>query len=139
VIVEASGHPNVTARHPSTFEVTRESGIGAGATCVIGVGSAVGARHLPRSFKSYLRNGGTVRVVLVAGGVRDEVTGKGDPRMSFEDPTGMVFRRSDYVDGRTVLVNCDKGAGDLSRELVERLRGGARLRVKFVPVEDSLF
>lgn len=139
MIVEARGHPNVTAKHPSTFEITRESDIGVSATCVVGVGSAVGARHLPRSFKSYLRNGGTVRVVLVAGDVRDEVVGRGDPRMSFDDPVSMVFRRSDYVDGRTVLVGCDKGAGDLSRELVERLRRGAPLRVELSPVGNSLF
>ncbi len=78
-------------------------------------------------------------MVLVAGDVRDEVVGRGDPRMSFDDPVSMVFRRSDYVDGRTVLVGCDKGAGDLSRELVERLRRGAPLRVELSPVGNSLF
>ncbi len=77
-------------------------------------------------------------MVLVAEDVRDEVVGRGDPRMSFEDPVGMVFRRSDYVDGRTVLVDCDKGAGDLNRELVERLRRGAPLMLRLSPAEDSL-
>ncbi len=97
---------------------------------MIGVGAGIGARHLPRPFKSYLRNGGRVRVVLVAGDAVDVVEGEGDPKMSFDDPVGMVFRRSDYVDGRTVLVRCDKGASDLDRRLVENLRRGEALEVR---------
>ncbi|MHC1581003.1 MAG: DUF371 domain-containing protein, partial [Methanopyraceae archaeon] len=73
-------------------------------------------------FKRALRSGARVEVELRSGDLRDRVVGRGDPRLKLSDEVSMVFRRSDYVDERTVLVRCDKAARDLDRRLVRRLR-----------------
>ena len=37
-------------------------------------------------------------------------------------PTDMVVRKSGYICGRTLAINADKAACDLSRALVEKLK-----------------
>jgi len=122
VRIRARGHENVTGRHGSTFEITREPEIGPTADCIIGVRADRACADLPEGFKRALRSGARVEVELRSGDLRDRVVGRGDPRLKLSDEVSMVFRRSDYVDERTVLVRCDKAARDLDRRLVRRLR-----------------
>ncbi|WP_148688280.1 MULTISPECIES: DUF371 domain-containing protein [unclassified Methanopyrus] len=122
VTFEARGHENVTGRHRSTFEVTKDPEIGTTADCIIGVRADMACADLPENFKLMLRRGARVEVILRAGGTEDRVIGVGHPKMTLQDGRSMVFRTSDYVDDRTVLIKCDKAARDLSRDLVRALK-----------------
>ncbi|WP_456481648.1 DUF371 domain-containing protein [Methanopyrus sp.] len=122
VVLKARGHENVTGRHRSTFEVTKDPEIGPTADCIIGVRADKACADLPRDFKLMLRRGARVEVILRAGGAEDRVLGVGHPRMTLRDDRSMVFRTSDYVDDRTVLINCDKAARDLDRGLIRALK-----------------
>ncbi len=136
VRIRARGHENVTGRHRSTFEITKDPEIGPTADCIIGVRADRACADLPEEFKRALRAGARVEVTLEAGGVRDRAVGRGDPSLKLSDERSMVFRRSDYVDERTVLVRCDKAARDLDRELIERLRDpGTVLEVRLRVLE----
>jgi hypothetical protein len=44
--------------------------------------------------------------------------------MTFTDDRSRVFRGSDFVCGRTVMINADKAARNLDRGLVEALASG---------------
>jgi len=46
----------------------------------------------------------------------------------------MVFRKSEYVDDRTVVVRSNKAAYDINREIIERLASGAILEVFIIVV-----
>jgi hypothetical protein len=121
--VEAWGHPNVRAAHPTTFEVTREDRLTGRGDCVIAVRASVGARDLSEDFKAIARTDGSrILVSLQAAGVVERVEGRGDSRLSFRDPTSFVVRRSDFACGRTLMLRTDKAARDLSRELVHLLQ-----------------
>jgi hypothetical protein len=118
-VFRARGHPNVRARHRTTFEVTREDYLTPRGDCIIGVSSEAAARDLPGWLKEGLRRGLPAVALLYSGGRLDAVAGWGDPRMTLEDPVRMVFRRSDYVGPETVMIRASKAAIHLDRGLVE--------------------
>lgn len=122
-VLTARGHPNISARHRSTFEVTRDSYVTPRGDCIIAVSASKAPADLNPEFKRLLRIEG-VRVVftLKAGGFTWTVRGYGSKRLTLTDERSMVFRRSLYVCPRTVMVGADKAAGDLPREVVEVLR-----------------
>jgi len=127
---EAWGHENVKATHKTTLEVTREEYLTPRGDCIVGVRAEVGAAGLPGWLREAARDPrSTIVVVLCAEGVCDAVAGRGDPRLTLDDEDRIVVRRSDYVDGKTLMVGASKAARHLRRDLVEKLRGGARLIV----------
>jgi len=124
-VVHARGHTNVTGTHRSTFEVTRDAEISASADCIIAVGADKGAASLSEPFKrSAARDDAFITCVIEAGGVKDRVTGWGSNAMTFTVENSMVFRVSDYVCGRTVLIHADKPAARLDRKLIKALAEG---------------
>ena len=124
VVVVAWGHPNITARHRTTLEITKEGNLTPRGDCIIGIKASMGASELPQEIKGALRSGSKARVILYLPDydVREEVVGFGSPSMTFQHPTDIVIRRSQYVCGRTVLIKANKAAADLSRETVYLLR-----------------
>ncbi len=60
----------------------------------------------------------------------EEIAGKGHPDLTLDDEHEMVFRKSAFVSGRTVLVSCDKASADLSEMFRALLaREGVEIRV----------
>lgn len=129
---KARGHPNISATHRTTFEITTDDYLTPRGDCIIGIGSPVAARDLPEWFK--LRASKSTSLILVVlcadgGEVCDSIIGRGDERMTFSDDRKMVFRRSDYVGPETVMVRASKAAKDIDRRLVDRLKAGGELHV----------
>ncbi len=126
----ARGHRNVSARHRTTFEVTREDSLTPRGDCIIGVSSAMAAASLPQWLKEGLRRPDSIVVVILcAEGICDSVTGSGSPRLILSDSTRMIFRKSTYIEPATVMIKASKAAKDLDRRLVEALRRGAKLNI----------
>ena len=124
-VVRARGHPNVRATHPTTLEITREEHLTPRGDCIIAVGADKGARDLSEAFKEAAkREGALIRITIEvpSRGLREVVLARGHPGLTFEHPTDMVVRKSNFTCGRTVAVGADKAARDLSRELIEALR-----------------
>ena len=138
VVVSAEGHYNVRAEHKSTFELTRDDYLTPRGDCIVGIRADKAPRDLPRWFKEEARRGGVIVAVLCSGDICDAVAGRGDPRMTFSDGRRMVFRRSGYVGPETVMVRASKAAKDLRRDLVERLRNGATLKVYLTVIPEDL-
>ena len=123
--IHARGHGNVTGTHRSTFEITRDPEISTSADCIIAVGADKGAASLSESYKkAAAADDAFITCVIEAGGFRDTVTGWGSEAMTFTVEDSMVFRVSDYVCGRTVMVHADKPAARLDRDLVRALAEG---------------
>ncbi len=61
-------------------------------------------------------------LVLKAGEMSERIIGFGHPDLSLEDTEDMVFRKSDYICPRTVLIGVDKAARDLDRSFVRILQ-----------------
>ena len=124
-VVRARGHPNVRATHPTTLEITREEHLTPRGDCIVAVGADKGARDLSEAFKRAAREQGariTITIEVPSRGLRAVIHARGHPGLTFEHPTDLVVRKSDFVCGRTVAIRADKAARDLPRELVEALR-----------------
>ena len=124
-VIRARGHRNVTGVHRSTFEVTQDPEISTSADCIIAVGADKGAATLSDAFKKTAASDDAyITCTIEAGGFRDTVAGWGSKAMTFAVEDSMVFRVSDYVCGRTVMVHADKPAARLDRRLVAALAEG---------------
>lgn len=115
------GHPNITATHGKTLELTRDLDISRRATCVVGVASEHDDRAL-------LALRGRVEVVLETPGFRDEFTATMSP--FFLGAHSLVFRRGGGLRGDTVAFDASKTAATLDRGLAADLAASDReLRV----------
>lgn len=124
-VIHARGHRNVTATHPSTFEVTTDADISLAGDCIVAVAADKGAASLSGAVKkAAARDDAYITVVISCNGYSDTITGWGSNKMTFTDPASMVFRVSDHVCGRTVMINADKPAARLDRGLVKSLSEG---------------
>jgi hypothetical protein len=129
--VVCRGDPQVRGTHPTTFEITREEHLTAAGDCIIGVGAQSGAAGLPPEFRKLLcRDDAQLLTRLTAGDIRVEIRSRGSAAFTLTDPDDMVWRRSRYVDGRTVGILSDRTAATLPRELIALLRNGATLTVE---------
>jgi uncharacterized protein len=56
-----------------------------------------------------------------------EVHGQGSPGLTFQDSKEMVVRKSKFPSHRTIMVNADKAAKDIPREMLGLLRNPEQL------------
>jgi hypothetical protein len=130
-VIHCSGHPNVRALHPTTFEVTTEPSLSPAGDCIIGVCADKGAADLDPDLKALLADDrAVVTTRLSVRGVEAIVISRGSVGLTLDHPTDLVWRRSAFVCGRTIAVGSDTVARTIDRRLVEFLAGGAELVVE---------
>lgn len=131
-IVRAKGHPNVTAKHKTTLEITRDCDLTLRGDCIIGVNADKAASNLSSDFKAALTSPRNILlIVLEAGGFKDYLVAHGSREITATDPRRIIIRRSSFVEPATIGVYATKAAGDLDRGLVNSLKSGdAVLTVK---------
>jgi hypothetical protein len=119
----AYGHENVTSRHRTTLEVTKDEEISKKGDCIIGVKADKGIADLSEEFKVTARDGSAlIELTISANGVEEKITGRGHPELTFTHPTDMVARKSEFICDRTIMIKADKSSKELKRDLVERLK-----------------
>lgn len=135
--VTASGHENVRADHASTFEVTVEDFPTPAGDCILGVEADRSPADFSEQFVQAAKDE-TARITATveAAGQTVEISGRGDPGLTFENEVSMVGRTSDYIDDRTIMVDADGAAADLDRDFVQALADGADLELILV-VEEA--
>ncbi len=123
-VVTAYGHENIRATHKTTFEITKEKELTPRGDCIIGVRANKSVRDLNDELKRILKTGKKVLVLLALPDydLVEEVFGFGSEKMTFEDESDVVVRKSSFVCGRTLLIKANKAAIDLNREFVRLLR-----------------
>jgi len=122
-VITAYGHGLIRSTHRTTFEITKEKHLTQRGDCIIAVGSDKASADLSRAFKEAMRRpSAEIMITIEAGGEKETVKAKGDPRLSLTDPTDIVVRKSSYICNRTLAVKADKAAADISRRLIEKLR-----------------
>ncbi|WP_414468664.1 DUF371 domain-containing protein [Methanobacterium sp. ACI-7] len=132
-IFYAKGHPNVTSKHKSTFEVTMDTEIGITADCIIGVSSKIRLEDFPIELRKAIQNEESViKVQLETENASDEIVGFGHPELTLDHPTDMVCRKSEYKCSRTLMIKADKAAVGLKKELIDDLKEEKDLKVKII-------
>jgi hypothetical protein len=121
-VIFAYGHKNIRATHESTLEITEEAEVSERGDCVIAVSANKSMTDLSSEFKENLRKENAKMTMLIeAGDVAEVVNALGSPRLILTHPTDIVVRKSNYICNRTLAIQADKAACDLSRNLLKRL------------------
>jgi|GEM_PF-56125 hypothetical protein len=129
--IRCRGHPNVTGRHSTTLEITREGHLSCQGDCIIGIDADAGASGLPPAFVKVLAHDDAVLHTRLR--CREHcitIISRGSTAMTLDHPTDLVWRKSSFVCGRTVGIHSDKAARDLPRELIDYLQDGEDLIVE---------
>lgn len=129
-VIFAQGHKNILATHKTTLEFTKNKHLTKNGDCIIAVAADKALANLSAEFKKKLRNFQAHLILSIeAGGISETLEAQGDPKLILASPTDAVIRKSGYICNRTLAVNADKAAQDLSRYLVEKLKN-PRQKVK---------
>ncbi len=114
---------NVQLTHKTTLQITKDAFLSKRGDCVIAIAATKGAIDLSSKFKETAQHEKTrIEVVIQIDNEKEIVTAQGSPRLTFSDPNDLVVRKSSYVCSRTLAINADKAAVDLSKKLVEKLQ-----------------
>lgn len=119
----ATGHTSITAKHHTTFEITRDSDLTGRGDCIIAVNATRGLGDFSPRFLSLCRNDGS-KIVLKfeTEGMSEVIQGKGSLRLPLNHEREIVGRRSSYVSDRTLMIHADKAALDIDRDIVHVLK-----------------
>ncbi|TMI55058.1 DUF371 domain-containing protein [Candidatus Bathyarchaeota archaeon] len=123
----ARGHPSISSIHPTTLELTRDTGLSKNGDCIIAVGCSVGLIDLPEPVKNALSSGACrARLTLKIDVHQFAVEGRGAQGLTLSHPTDIVIRKSGFISDRTLMVHADRAAADIPRSFVELLQDPRR-------------
>ncbi len=134
---KAYGHENIVGKHKTTVELTTEDFLTKQGTCIVGIKATQKLSDLSSKIRD-LATLETTKIVLIMDvqGVREQITGSGGKGLTYADSTSMVARTSSFQCNRTLMINADKAASDLSREFVELLKNQSiemSCELQFIP------
>ena len=119
----ARGHPNIRATHEKTIEVTKEAHLTSRGDCIAAVSAEKGLIDLGEGMRVAARRPESVISLTLRVGDRVFTTvGRGDPALTWDHPTDMIARMSNYVCSRTLMVHADKATIHMPRSLVQILK-----------------
>ncbi len=119
----AFGHPQVSATHPTTLEVTTDDYVTSRGDCIVAVRATRGLRELPARIRETLSGDrGRAELEIRVGAQSFQVMGRGSEALTFRHPREIVVRKSGFVSDRTLLVSADKAAKDIPRSMVRLLQ-----------------
>jgi len=122
-IILGYGHENIQATHKTTFEITKEAQLSRRGDCIIAVSVNKTMTDFSSEFKENLhKEKAKIMILIEAGDAAEVVNAFGSPRLILTHRTDMVVRKSNYICNRTLAIQADKAACDLSRKLAEKLR-----------------
>lgn len=138
-VVRARGHVNVKCTHKSTLEITRDKYLTPRGDCILGVDSNTAPCQFSQEFKEIAKSRESkIIAIILAGEYWEVIVGRGDDRMSFTHTSRIVFRKSTFVSGDTVMVEASKSARDIDRRIVEYMQNPSS-RVVIVLIALSLY
>ena len=129
-VIRCHGHANIRGLHRTTFEITREDELSLQGDCIVGVCSDKGAADLSDDFCSLLADDAAILTTrLQAGDITCDILSHGSREMTLDHLTDLVWRRSNFVCGRTIGIGSDYVARTLPRELIGLLSAGTEMTV----------
>lgn len=117
------GHPNVRCLHHTTLEITTEPNLTPNGDCVLGVSASKGCGQLLPSIKRNLRKENNfVRLTIIVEPYSVNIIGKSNNKLILSHQRDIVVRKSNYIDARTLLINCNLSSYDLPRNMIKALK-----------------
>ena len=111
----ASGHSNVCSTHATTLEITKDTELTPKGDCIIAVNADYSLEDVKR-----LLDKDKLTLTMEADGLKETI--HFTPNKLFNDEKEIVIRTTDFISKRTLGIQSDKAAKDLSKEFIEKLR-----------------
>ncbi|MEE9377854.1 MAG: DUF371 domain-containing protein [Candidatus Lokiarchaeia archaeon] len=130
--VSAYGHENILCTHSTTIEITKEKSVTKKGNCIIGINASKACFDLNCNLEKKIKDGNKIKITFKLENLQDSFFGFGNKELRLLDKNDMVFRKSNFICDRTVLINCTKSSNEINRELIEKLKiPGKKLSVIF--------
>jgi hypothetical protein len=120
--IYAFGHNNILCTHKTTIELTKNKFLTKRGNCILGVNASKSCENLNSKLKNFIRKGCKINVIIRSGDLTDSFYGFGSKSLTLIDKEDLVFRKSNFICDRTVLINCSKASIDLKSNLIEKLK-----------------
>ena len=121
--ISAFGHENILCTHKTTIELTKDNYVSVKGNCILGIKASKSCNDLNSNLKKIIRSGNVkVKVTISIGKIADSFFGFGNKDLTLLNKNDIVFRLSEYICDRTVLIKCTKSSKDLNRNLVSKLK-----------------
>ena len=119
--ITAKGHPLIQCTHTTTIELTKDAYLTNNGTCILGIEASKACYDLNPLLKKKITDGEKIIVIIKAGEIIDSFFGFGHKNLTLLDKKDMVFRRSNFMCGRTILIKCSKSSSELDRSVIKKL------------------
>jgi hypothetical protein len=126
-MIIGKGHKNITATHKTTLEITKEDYLTPTGDCIVGVNIDKSMADFSEGIREKIRSSDKIIIEIVVGDLKETIIGKGHKDLILNHPTDIVIRKSSFICPRTLMINADKSAKELTREIVEKLKKGEDL------------
>ena len=119
--ITARGHPLIQCTHTTTIELTKDAYLTKNGTCILGIETSKACYNLNSLLKKKIKDGEKITVLIKAGDIIDSFYGFGHKNLTLLNKKDIVFRKSNYVCDRTILIKCSKSSSDLDRNMIKKL------------------
>jgi len=133
-ILNGLGHENIKATHKTTLEFTKETTLTKNGDCIVAVNMDKGFPNLNQSFLNLCKlKNCRITVILECEGISDEITGFSHPSLTFQHPSDIVIRKSQFICPRTLMIGANKAARNLNKQLISKLKDSqAKVQIKLI-------
>jgi len=136
------GHENITSKHKTTLEFTKDKDLSLQGDCIVGVKADFSLKELKKFIKNKenvalkkindkLKTIGKnsikkplikipIKIIIKINGYKEEINGFLNP--NFNDPKEIVIRKFDFASSRTLVIGADKASKDLKGKLKNKLK-----------------
>ncbi len=121
-VIKAHGHTHILGTHKTTIEITKEKTLTLKGDCIIGIKADKACSDLNPKLKKEIRKGSKFKIIIKLKNNCETFYGYGHKDLELRDTNDLVFRKSDFICDRTILINCTKSCQDLNQVLIDKLK-----------------
>ena len=135
--ITAKSHPLIQCTHTTTIELTKDTYLTKKGTCILGIEASKACYDLNHLLKKKIIDGEKISVIIKAGDNIDSFYGFGDKNLTLLSKKDIVFRKSDFICDRTILIKCSKSSTELDRKIIKNLTNSKERFSIIFKVNDS--
>lgn len=120
--IYAYGHQNISCTHKTTIEITKDNSITNRATCILATNASKACFDLNEELKRLIFCEKKIKVKIKVDNISDTFFGFGHKNLKLLSHKDLVFRKSDYICDRTVLIKCSKSSNELDSNIIEKMK-----------------
>jgi len=121
------GHQNITSKHKTTLEFTKDNYLTLKGDCIVGIKSDYSLLELKKFIKSLKNNKKIIIKIEILNNdnkIIEKINAEVNP--DFNSEKDIVIRKSDFIDNRTLAIKADKAACDLNMDLIKNIKNNKR-------------